>query len=167
MNLIKCYIKSIFETANSRARAIQRLEDLADTYTEYVCKLFLWGDCKLFLWGDQDPEWRKDWTDEIYNCIFKIANIELKGNKRLKEKDYLEFFFFKYMEDWEFPKKLNATNHYFRDRYNYPKANYVNAEKAYEQYKEFVKKVIGSVVQNKVFYKEIKRLCREYLTGKE
>lgn len=159
MNLIKCYIKSIFEMADSRSRAIQRLEGLADTYTEHVCK--------LFLWGDQDPKWRKDWTDEIYNYIFKVANIELKGNKRLKEKDYLEFFFFKYMEDWEFPKKLNANNHHFRDRYKYPKADYVNAEKAYEQYKKFVKKVVDSVVQNKVFYEEIKRLCGEYLTGKE
>lgn len=158
MNIIPLYIKRIFEFADSRADAIQDLRGLSKPYTDHVCK--------LFLWGDQNQDWRKDWTEEIYNYLTEIADIELKGNKRFRKEDYMKFFFFKYMEDWEFPKKLNSVNRRFCDKNKYPKANYVNTEKAYEQYKKFVESIIDNVVQNKVFYEDVKQFCDKYLTEK-
>lgn len=160
MNLIKTYIKHMFEFADQRKEALADLRSLAQPYTQHICK--------LILWGSQSENWKKDWIDEIYNYLYTIASIDLKGNKRLKEKDYLEYFFFKYLEaEWELKNKLERTEKWYRRKENYPEPNKIDTEKVYENYKNFVNNIVKDVVKDEVDYQTTIELCNKYLVGEK
>jgi hypothetical protein len=153
---IRAYIKEIFEFASERKYAIQELRNLSRPFAEHVCK--------LFLWGSQNEDWKKDWSEEIWNYISQASSILLKGSKRLKASDYKENFFACRIEaEWEMEKRLESTAFHFQDGEGYPAPNTVNAEDAYKQYKEFVNQIMPSILNNKVRLSEVKDLCNKYL----
>ena len=122
----------------------------------------------MFLWSDQNKEWQKDWADEIYNYIRQISGIVLKGNKRLKRKDYEQFFFFHCLEaEWEFSFRIDSASKHFQDFENYPTPSQIDVESSYNRYKEFVNLVLQDVERQCVDYHKVQSLCSKYLTGKE
>lgn len=145
---------NLVEMADKRKEAISYLQSQARTYTTHVCK--------IMLWGNQNPEWLKDWSDEVYNYLTNVAGVVLKNNSRLKEKFYLTEFFFKYLEkSWELETRLRTTKHNFRQKENYPEPNYlIDHSLLYKKYEKFVEIVAPMVVHNALDYKQIIKACR-------
>lgn len=146
------------EMSDTRKDAIEYLKSQARPYTEHVCKLMLWGD---------NEEWVKDWSDEIWNYISSVDGVILRGNKRLKKKDYLDNFFFKYLEaDWELAHRLKRVGNTFVQRDGYPESKtIINTTRAYDVYRDFVNIITHKMENDDLTYSDVINLCRQYLRG--
>ena len=154
MNFIEIaqqYKKMFNEMSFERKDAINKLESLTYSFSQHVCKLFLWDN----------SQWRKDWKDEIYNYISQIKDITLKGGKSLKDSDYLKHFFNPYLEtEEEMSKMLNSVSNTFMKKDNYPKPNNVDSSVAFTNYRFFVNSVLKV---NALDYDEFIKLCNELI----
>jgi hypothetical protein len=148
--------KILNEMSDSRSDAIFSLKALSKPYTKHICK--------ILLWGKQNQEWTQDWSTEVYNYIKQVHDITLKGGKKLKQRDYFQYFFYKNLEaKWELEERLNQVSDEFIQRDGHPNPNYVNLEKAYDNYKLFVDKIYSLMSNKSLNYLEVISLCKEYL----
>lgn len=86
---MKIYIRSakdILGMASDRQHALAVLNNHADTYLEHVLKCVVYGNST----GDY-----RHWIhDEICDYLSIVNRVSVKqGNKKLKAKDYIEYFF--------------------------------------------------------------------------
>ncbi len=157
MSIIKQYIKQIFEFADSKDTAKKFLRGRSHTFSQHVCK--------LFLWGSQDEKWIKDWSDEIWNHLDKIKDVRLKPKSRIPNKDFfLNFFFYPYLESVEqMDTMLASVENTFRSKENYPKTNFVDPEKAHKHYLEFVNIILTKIQNKTLTYDFVVDACKKYL----
>lgn len=150
---------NLFEMARSREKAIRELNHLAVPYITHVCK--------IMLWGNQSEQWLKDWSDEIFNYLEQITSITLKNNKRLKEKDYLnEFFYICCEADWELQNKLKSNINAYTKKDKYPEPSFVvNPKELFSKYLKFIESVIPQVVSGDLEYDQIILSCRILIGG--
>lgn len=155
MNAVSQYIRSIFEFADNREQAIKTVRGLSFTFSEHICK--------IFLWGSQNENWLKDWSDEIWDYLHQISEIKFKSSKkRPKAEFFQEYFFFPYLETAdEMNEMLMSVERACQDKDNYPKATIVYAHIAHEKYLKFVVELSTQLQNGTVRYKNVLELCKD------
>lgn len=147
----------LIEMSDNRAEAIDYLKSQSRPYTQHICK--------ILLWGSQNEQWLKDWSDEVYNYITNVNDVILKGNKRLKLRDYEVNFIYKNISsDWELERRLEQTKSYFIQKDNYPEPEYVNSYVAFNKYNKFANEILQMINNDNINYKRVLNICKLYLT---
>jgi hypothetical protein len=154
------YLNQKFEFAMERNRAEMKLSGLDHTFSKHVCK--------LFLWGNQNENWKKDWSEEIWNYLDQIKDITLKpSNKTPKPKFYQDGFFFTYLGSVdELDNMLVNTARNLIECHDYPPASFVNSKQAYKSYLLFVDEIIKRIQYHELKEGFVLDACNKYLVLK-
>lgn len=159
MKLIEDYKKVFNELTFTRSNAIGEITGLCIPYTEHILKLVIFG---------KDEKYNYDvakWKDEIFNFL-NIASLyyDLKGNKKLKARDYTDNFFFGLMETREEVERTfkRMSGSFIRKGYKIPKG--INYESIFKNHKIFVEEVLK--VFPEIEYNEILGLLNKHIVGK-
>lgn len=128
------------EFASQRKDAIQELKSMSRPYTEHICKYILWSNV--------NTDWKQDWQKEIVNYIYQITSIILKGNKRLKKRDYIEYFFKYRLENVEeLTLNLQGVTDYYTKLEHYPVPHDTNCLETFNKYTQFVDSILDFVAK--------------------
>jgi hypothetical protein len=148
------YLNQKFEFAMERNRAEMKLSGLDYPFSEHVCK--------LFLWGSQNEDWKKDWSEEIWNYLKQIKDIRLKPSN--KSKFYQDGFFFTYLGSAnELNDMLANTARDLVRCHNYPPASFVDSKQAYKSYLLFVDVVLERIQYHELEEEFVLNACNRYL----
>lgn len=103
--------RPIYGMSLDRSSAINRLEHLSTPFYEHICKCVLYGDSSGYYnhWVD----------DELANWLTQVNNLTIKGNKKLKAKDYLNSFLRDFGDDYS-DARINLTAFALSNRGKYP-----------------------------------------------
>lgn len=146
-------LRELNEMGMNRNAATQYLVSQSVPFATHICK--------IMLWGSQSEEWLKDWSDEVFNYCTNVAGTDLPKGKRLKEKDYLEFFFLAPLGSFnELQRKLRNIEKTFIQKENYPKSELVITDYLYRIYLKFVDSIIDDVVDDNIDYRDFIEKCR-------
>jgi hypothetical protein len=159
MNIIKEYIRKLNEHAKDRRHAEIRLDGLSYAFSEHVCK--------LFLWGNQNEDWKKDWSEEIWNYLKQVKELRLKPNNKMpKPKFFEEFFFFSDLGSIEeMDSLLTTAAHNLSRNHEYPNASFVNPKDAYVRYLDFVQYILAKIQNKSLDEQHVIDACNRYLVG--
>jgi hypothetical protein len=101
----------LFELAQQRSIAIDKIEDLSETLNEHLFKLYIM----------QKSTYRDHWVDEIHNYLFKINNITWgKKRNKFEESDYFDWLFKYFFYDNKNQIKINLNRNLKKLLDNYP-----------------------------------------------
>ena len=152
--LIKRLKILLSEMAETRNDAIEYLVNQSRPFYKHVCK--------IMLWGNQNDEWFEHWSDEIYHFIKNADDIILKGNKRLKRKDYEKyFFFFFFLSSCKLEVRLKQIIDEFTQRNNYPEQDYVDIKQAHQSFLIFVKNILDLMEQRQLTFNAVMEECKQ------
>jgi hypothetical protein len=153
---IRLFLSQKFEFADSKERAFQVIRGLAHPFSIHVCK--------LFLWGNQNEDWKKDWSEEIWNYLSQIKDIRLKpSNKTPKPKMYLEGLFDPFLETAEQMDYMLQTVAKDCIDEGYPIASHVCSDEAFKSYRKFVNEVQDRIQNHALSREFVLDACNRYL----